>query len=119
MVPVPVIRANLEEVTCAAQGNLVAAGGTCESEEDTCVAEEGTCVSAAETFVADNDGWNSLISGRDADDSWENELKDWVLLTALLAAAGEPPTLPAVPCSLSAVLQVPAVDLDSREGRLL
>ena len=51
VVPVPVIRAILEEVTCAAQGNLVAAGGTCESEEDTCVAGEGTCVSAAETFV--------------------------------------------------------------------
>ena len=90
MVPVPVIRGILVEGTCAEEGNLVAAGRTCESEEDTCVAEEGPyvaaedtcvaeegkCVAADETFVADNDGWNSLISGSEADDSWENELKD-------------------------------------------
>ena len=84
MVPVPVIRGILEEITCEdAEGNFVAAGGTCDSEEGTCVAEEGTCaiegetcVAADETFVADNEGWNSLISGREADDSWENELKD-------------------------------------------
>ena len=83
MVPVPVIRGILEEVTCEdAERNFVAAPGTCDSEEGTCVAEEAPCVveggtcAADETFVADNDGWNSLISGREADDSWENELKD-------------------------------------------
>ena len=84
MVPVPVIRGILEEITCdAAEGNFVAAPGTCDSEEGTCVAEEVTCVAADETcvavvdtFVADNDGWNSLMSGREAEDSWENELKD-------------------------------------------
>ena len=70
MVPVPVIRGILEEVTC------VADEGTCVAEEVTCFSEEETFVAGDETFVADNDGWNSLMSGREAEDSWENELKD-------------------------------------------
>ena len=70
MVPVPVIEGILEEVIgFAAEVPFVAA-------ELPCVVEEGTFVAVVETFVADNEGWNSLISGRDAEDSWENELKD-------------------------------------------
>ena len=42
----------------------------------------------------------------------------WVLLTILLGTAGELLTLPAAPGSV-VLLQVPAVDRDSREGRLL
>ena len=83
VVPVPVIKGVLEEVTCVAEGTFFAAEGTCFASvvtcvvaEVTCVAEEGTFVAAVETLVADNDGWNSLMSGREAEDSWENELKD-------------------------------------------
>lgn len=80
MVPVPVIIGILDEVTCVAkEGTCVAEDVTCVAEEGTCVAEEVTFVAdvaAVETFVADNDGWNSLMSGREAEDSWENELKD-------------------------------------------
>ena len=42
----------------------------------------------------------------------------WVLLTILLGTAGELLTLPAAPAS-AVLLQVPAVDRDSREGRLV
>ena len=70
MVPVPVITGILEELTCAAEE------GTFDAEEVTCAAADETCVAAVDTFVADNEGWNSLMSGREAEDSWENELKD-------------------------------------------
>ena len=77
VVPVPVITSILDEVTCVAEeGTCVAEEVTCAAEEVTCVAADETCVAALDTFVADNDGWNSLMSGREAEDSWENELKD-------------------------------------------
>ena len=77
MVPVPVIIGILEEGTCVGEeGTCVAEEGTCVAEEVTCAAADETCVAAVDTFVADNEGWNSLMSGREAEDSWENELKD-------------------------------------------
>ena len=48
----------------------------CDAVEGTCVAVEGTCVAAEGACVADNEGWNSLISGSEAEDNCEKELKD-------------------------------------------
>ena len=59
----------VEAACVAAEAACVAAEGTSVAAEDTCVAAEGTC-------VADNEGWNSLISGSEAEDSCEKELKD-------------------------------------------
>ena len=72
MLPDPTTRGagiTVEAACEAVEGTCVAVEGTCVAVEVTCTAAEGAC-------VADNEGWNSLISGSEAEDSCEKELKD-------------------------------------------
>ena len=60
----------------ATRGAGITVEAACDAVEGTCVAAEVTCTAAEDTCVADNEGWNSLISGSEAEDSCEKELKD-------------------------------------------
>ena len=79
MLPDPATRGagiTVEAACEAVEGTCVAVEGTCVAVEGTCVAVEVTCTAAEGACVADNEGWNSLISGSEAEDSCEKELKD-------------------------------------------
>ena len=72
MLPDPATRGagiTVEAACDAVEGTCVAVEGTCLAAEGTCVAVEVTCTAAEDTCVADNEGWNSLISGSEAVDS--------------------------------------------------